>query len=170
MDKMIAVGLVWGTTNAIMRRGALLWDEALKFSSAKQPHPHSTNLAQNIFFSLRNCLKLLSIWQYAIPFIINLSVSVSATFFSILSDAPLSLVVPVTNATTFASTVTSKPSKPFPCVCYAYSLLSRFFSTLSETRRRDAPFPQDRSPAAIFRPFIHLRDGSLFLERTLAVP
>ncbi|KAK2383068.1 transmembrane protein [Trifolium repens] len=102
MDKMIAVGLVWGTTNAIMRCGALLWDEALKFSSAKQPHPHSTNLAQNILFSLRNCLKLLSIWQYAIPFIINLSVS--ATFFSILSNAPLLLVVPVTNATTFAST------------------------------------------------------------------
>jgi multidrug transporter EmrE-like cation transporter len=102
MEKMIAVGLIWGATNAIMRRGALLWDEALKSSSAKQPDPHSTNLAQKIIFSLRNWLKLLSIWQYSIPFIINLSAS--ATFFSILSDAPLSLAVPVTNATTFAST------------------------------------------------------------------
>ncbi|AET05227.1 putative transmembrane family 234 protein [Medicago truncatula] len=100
MEKMIAVGIVWGATNAVMRRGALLWDEALK--SSKQPHPPSTNLSQKISISLRNWLKLLSIWQYSIPFLINLSAS--ATFFSILSDAPLSLAVPVTNATTFAST------------------------------------------------------------------
>ncbi|XP_058732267.1 uncharacterized protein LOC131603847 isoform X2 [Vicia villosa] len=102
MEKMIAVGIIWGATNAIMRRGALLWDEALKSSSAKQPHPQSTNLAQKIAFSLRNWLMLLSIWQYSIPFLVNLSAS--ATFFSILSEAPLSLAVPVTNATTFAST------------------------------------------------------------------
>ncbi|CAI8619769.1 unnamed protein product [Vicia faba] len=102
MEKMIAVGIIWGATNAIMRRGALLWDEALKASSSKQPHPPSTNLARKIAFSLRNWLKLLSIWQYSIPFLVNLSAS--ATFFSILSDAPLSLAVPVTNATTFAST------------------------------------------------------------------
>ncbi|KAH1251715.1 Transmembrane protein 234 [Glycine max] len=99
MEKMIAVGIVWGATNAIMRRGALLWDEALK-SSAK-PHPHST-LCQKMRISVGNWVKLLSIWQYSIPFLINLSAS--ATFFAILSDAPLSLAVPVTNATTFAAT------------------------------------------------------------------
>ncbi|KAH1049472.1 hypothetical protein AAZX31_08G035700 [Glycine max] len=99
MEKMIAVGIVWGATNAIMRRGALLWDEALK-SSAK-PNPHST-LCQKMRISLGNWVKLLSIWQYSIPFLINLSAS--ATFFAILSDAPLSLAVPVTNATTFAAT------------------------------------------------------------------
>ncbi|XP_040871642.1 transmembrane protein 234 homolog isoform X2 [Glycine max] len=99
MEKMIAVGIVWGATNAIMRRGALLWDEALK-SSAK-PHPHST-LCQKMRISVGNWAKLLSIWQYSIPFLINLSAS--ATFFAILSDAPLSLAVPVTNATTFAAT------------------------------------------------------------------
>ncbi|KAK7358350.1 hypothetical protein VNO77_00277 [Canavalia gladiata] len=99
MEKMIAVGVVWGATNAIMRRGALLWDEALK-SSAK-PQPHST-LSQQVLISLGNWLKLLCIWQYSIPFLINLSAS--ATFFAILSDAPLSLAVPVTNATTFAAT------------------------------------------------------------------
>ncbi|XP_027343783.1 transmembrane protein 234 homolog [Abrus precatorius] len=99
MEKMIAVGVVWGATNAMMHRGALLWEEALK-SSAK-PHPHST-LAQKFLISLGNWMKLLSIWQYSIPFLINLSAS--ATFFYILSDAPLSLAVPVTNATTFAAT------------------------------------------------------------------
>ncbi|KAK7369922.1 hypothetical protein VNO80_11970 [Phaseolus coccineus] len=99
MEKMIAVGMVWGATNAIMRRGALLWDEALK-SSAK-PHPHSP-MGQKVRISLGNWFKLLSIWQYSIPFLINLSAS--ATFFAILSDAPLSLAVPVTNATTFAAT------------------------------------------------------------------
>ncbi|XP_052734583.1 uncharacterized protein LOC108347553 isoform X2 [Vigna angularis] len=99
MEKMIAVGMVWGATNAIMRRGALLWDEALK-SSAK-PHPQSS-MGQKMRISLGNWFKLLSIWQYSIPFLINLSAS--ATFFAILSDAPLSLAVPVTNATTFAAT------------------------------------------------------------------
>ncbi|XP_057420443.1 uncharacterized protein LOC130714553 [Lotus japonicus] len=102
MEKMIAVGLVWGATNAIMRRGALLWDQALKSSAAAKPPPSSTTFFHKTLFSLRNWLKLLSIWQYSIPFLINLSAS--ATFFTILSDAPLSLAVPVTNATTFAAT------------------------------------------------------------------
>ncbi|KAL2342545.1 hypothetical protein Fmac_003830 [Flemingia macrophylla] len=99
MEKMIAVGLVWGATNAIMRRGALLWDEALKSSSKPCPH---LSLGQKLRISLGNWLKLLSIWQYSVPFLVNLSAS--ATFFAILSDAPLSLAVPVTNATTFAAT------------------------------------------------------------------
>ena len=99
VEKMIAVGVVWGATNAIMRRGALLWDEALK--SSPKPHPHST-IYQRALLSLRNWLKLLFIWQYSIPFLVNLSAS--ATFFAILSHAPLSLAVPVTNATTFAAT------------------------------------------------------------------
>ncbi|XP_054786631.1 uncharacterized protein LOC129292938 isoform X3 [Prosopis cineraria] len=102
IEKMIAVGLVWGATNAIMRRGALIWDHALKSSSSSKPPRHCTTLPQRCLFSLGNWLKLLSIWQYTIPFLINLSAS--ATFFAILSDAPISLVVPVTNATTFAAT------------------------------------------------------------------
>ncbi|KAL8489805.1 hypothetical protein ACS0TY_025621 [Phlomoides rotata] len=90
VEKMVAVGIVWGATNALMRRGAIIWDEALK--STPQPNmPH-----------LKKWLKLLLIWQYTLPFLINLSAS--ATFFAILSDAPISLAVPVTNATTFAAT------------------------------------------------------------------
>ncbi|KAM5547627.1 transmembrane protein 234 [Rosa sericea] len=98
IEKMIAVGLVWGATNALMRRGALLWDQALKSS---QPQPITAH-HNKVLTSLKKWLKLLSIWQYTIPFSVNLSAS--ATFFAILSHTPISLAVPVTNATTFAAT------------------------------------------------------------------
>uniref|UniRef100_A0A2N9H225 Uncharacterized protein n=1 Tax=Fagus sylvatica TaxID=28930 RepID=A0A2N9H225_FAGSY len=101
VEKMVAVGLVWGATNAIMRRGALLWDQALKSTSTPPPSPQQSHL-HKILASLKNWLTLLSIWQYTVPFFINLSASV--TFFAILSHTPISLTVPVTNATTFAAT------------------------------------------------------------------
>ena len=100
VEKMVAVGLVWGATNAIMRRGALLWDEALK-STSRPPQEQAPPL-HKLIASLKNWLTLLSIWQYSVPFLINLSAS--ATFFAILSHTPISLTVPVTNATTFAAT------------------------------------------------------------------
>ena len=96
MEKMITVGLVWGATNALMRRGALIWDQALKSS---HPPPNTTH---RFLSSLQKWLNLLLIWQYSVPFLINLSAS--ATFFAILSDTPISIAVPVTNATTFAAT------------------------------------------------------------------
>ncbi|KAF3339709.1 uncharacterized protein LOC144548550 [Carex rostrata] len=80
--KMIGVGLIWGATNAFMRRGA-----AISSSSAS---------------SRRGWLGPLLTWQYTIPFLINLSAS--ALFFYLLGGAPISLAVPVTNATTFAAT------------------------------------------------------------------
>ncbi|CAK9172740.1 unnamed protein product [Ilex paraguariensis] len=95
-EKMIVVGLVWGATNALMRRGALIWDQTVKFTS------HSNTTQNPILRTLRNWLNLLWIWQYSVPFLLNLSAS--ATFFAILSDSPISLAVPVTNATTFAAT------------------------------------------------------------------
>ncbi|KAL3532497.1 hypothetical protein ACH5RR_006018 [Cinchona calisaya] len=88
VEKMVAVGLVWGATNALMRKGAIIWDKKIK--SAPQPN------------TLKNWLNLFITWQYSLPFIINLSAS--ATFFAILSETPISLAVPVTNATTFAAT------------------------------------------------------------------
>ncbi|KAE8705840.1 hypothetical protein F3Y22_tig00110415pilonHSYRG00049 [Hibiscus syriacus] len=97
---MLAVGLIWGATNAAMRRGALLWEQYLKSSPAAGVPP--CNFKQRILKSLSDWLTLLLFWQYSIPFLINLSAS--ATFFSILSQAPISLAVPVTNATTFAAT------------------------------------------------------------------
>ncbi|PKI76263.1 transmembrane protein 234 homolog [Punica granatum] len=98
-EKMVAVGLVWGATNALMRRGAVLWDRQLK---SLESSPPPSNRLQKLVASLRNWLNLLLIWQYSVPFLINLSAS--ATFFAILSHTPISLTVPVTNATTFAAT------------------------------------------------------------------
>ncbi|KAE7997350.1 hypothetical protein FH972_001992 [Carpinus fangiana] len=83
-----------------MRRGALLWDEALK-STSRPPQAQAPPL-HKLIASLKNWLTLLSIWQYSVPFLINLSAS--ATFFATLSHTPISLTVPVTNATTFAAT------------------------------------------------------------------
>lgn len=100
VEKMIAVGLVWGATNALMRRGALLWDQSVRRLST--PSSSSLKLHQKLFASLKNWLALLVIWQYTVPFLLNLSAS--ATFFAILSHTPISLAVPVTNATTFAAT------------------------------------------------------------------
>ena len=100
VEKMIAVGLVWGATNALMRRGALLWDQSVKRLSTQSSS--SLKLHQKLFASLKNWLALLVIWQYTVPFLLNLSAS--ATFFAILSHTPISLAVPVTNATTFAAT------------------------------------------------------------------
>ncbi|ONH98042.1 hypothetical protein PRUPE_7G224900 [Prunus persica] len=102
VEKMIAVGLVWGATNALMRRGALLWDQALKSSSSAQAQAQPGRIHHKLLTSIKSWLKLLSIWQYTVPFFVNLSAS--ATFFAILSHTPISLAVPVTNATTFAAT------------------------------------------------------------------
>lgn len=105
VEKMIAIGVVWGATNAIMRRGALIWDQKLKASASKHHQPSNRQLHQRFLRYVKQWLNLLLTWQYSLPFLINLSAS--AAFFSILSDAPISLAVPVTNATTFAATAVS---------------------------------------------------------------
>uniref|UniRef100_M8BTL0 Transmembrane protein 234-like protein n=1 Tax=Aegilops tauschii TaxID=37682 RepID=M8BTL0_AEGTA len=86
---MVAVGLVWGATNALMRRGALVWDRR------SRSLPAGTG-------AVRRWADLLLTWQYSAPFLANLSAS--AAFFRLLGDAPISVAVPVTNATTFAAT------------------------------------------------------------------
>ncbi|KAL5215462.1 hypothetical protein ABZP36_006863 [Zizania latifolia] len=88
---MVAVGLVWGATNALMRRGALFWDRRLRSL------PPSSGIGV-----VRRWAELLVTWQYSVPFLINLSASTA--FFSLLGAAPISVAVPVTNATTFAAT------------------------------------------------------------------
>ena len=93
-EKMIAVGIVWGATNAFMRRGAQIWDEKLRSSRLKEDH--------RILARARRWLDLLLVWQYTIPFVLNLSAS--AAFFYVLSNSPISVAVPVTNAVTFAAT------------------------------------------------------------------
>lgn len=102
MEKMVAVGLVWGATNALIRRGALAWDQRSSSTTESPPLQIQSNLRRKILNSLGNWINLLLFWQYSVPFLINLSAS--ATFFALLSHAPISLAVPVTNATTFAAT------------------------------------------------------------------
>jgi hypothetical protein len=85
---MVAVGLVWGATNALMRRGALVWDRRARASP-------SGGIA-------RRWVALLLTWQYSAPFAANLCAS--ASFFALLGAAPISVAVPVTNAVTFAAT------------------------------------------------------------------
>ncbi|KAG0491073.1 hypothetical protein HPP92_007936 [Vanilla planifolia] len=99
VEKMIVVGLVWGTTNSLMRRGAVLWDQKLR--SAPQPPSGRWRIVALVC----RWIELLLSWQYSVPFIINLMAS--AAFFYILSDSPISVAVPVTNATTFAATAMS---------------------------------------------------------------
>lgn len=97
VEEMVAVGLVWGATNALMRKGALIWDGKIKSATQTSSPAHHPVLE-----TLKNWFNLLLTWQYSLPFVLNLSAS--ATFFAILSDTPISLAVPVTNATTFAAT------------------------------------------------------------------
>ncbi|XP_010493032.1 PREDICTED: transmembrane protein 234 homolog [Camelina sativa] len=100
MEKMVAVGLVWGATNALIRRAALAWDN--RKSSTTESSPPTLQIRRKIMIAIRDWINLLLFWQYSVPFLVNLSAS--ATFFALLSHAPISLAVPVTNATTFAAT------------------------------------------------------------------
>ncbi|XP_064951980.1 uncharacterized protein LOC135605612 isoform X2 [Musa acuminata AAA Group] len=98
VEKMIAVGIVWGATNAVMRRGALVWDRKLQLRSRTPGHRPRGRLLGHVL----RWIDLLLTWQYSVPFLINLSAS--AAFFHMLGGAPISVAVPVTNATTFAAT------------------------------------------------------------------
>ncbi|KAM0053512.1 putative transmembrane family 234 protein [Helianthus debilis subsp. tardiflorus] len=75
IEKMVTAGLIWGATNALMRRGALISDQQLhnKQSSTKNP----------ILKTLIDWFSLILVWQwqYSLPFITNLSAS--TTFFDI---------------------------------------------------------------------------------------
>ncbi|KAI0522926.1 hypothetical protein KFK09_005315 [Dendrobium nobile] len=99
IEKMIGVGLVWGSTNSLMRRGALLWEQKL------QSAPPGSRDQRGVISHVMKWLDLLLLWQYSVPFLVNLSAS--AAFFYILGDSPISVAVPVTNATTFAATAAS---------------------------------------------------------------
>ncbi|KAJ9167847.1 hypothetical protein P3X46_019438 [Hevea brasiliensis] len=89
IEKIVAVGLVWGATNALIRRGALLWDQRpANFLPLPQTLQGSTKSS-----SLQ--LKPYAMFSYF---------GTSATFFALLSNAPISLAVPIANATTFTAT------------------------------------------------------------------
>ncbi|KAK9715367.1 hypothetical protein RND81_06G160300 [Saponaria officinalis] len=94
IEKMIIVGLIWGTTNAFMKKGATKFDT----ESPKSKSPQNGTIVS----LLKNVINLILTWQYSLPLLINLSAS--ATFFALIGHTPISLAVPVTNATTFCAT------------------------------------------------------------------
>lgn len=104
VEILIAVGLVWGVTNAAMRRGAQLWDQKLRGIRGNGGHP-PPRFHQRLLGCVRKWVELLLVWQYSVPFLVNLSASTA--FFYMLGSAPISIAVPVTNAVTFAATAVS---------------------------------------------------------------
>jgi multidrug transporter EmrE-like cation transporter len=97
---LLAIGTVWGITNALLKRGALIADEAKRAAAEAQKQSGSRRSMVASF--LGDWIRLLCVWQYSLPFLLNLSMSV--LFVIKLGDSPITLAVPVTNATTFAVT------------------------------------------------------------------
>ena len=97
---LITIGCVWGLTNALIKRGATIAEkQKLKQKTTNTPK------AKGIRAHVDEWIVMLCVWQYSLPFVINLSAS--ALFFMKLNDAPITLAVPVTNAVTFGATAIS---------------------------------------------------------------
>jgi len=101
VEIMVAIGLVWGTTNALIKRGALISEAEKNKRKLSSPTKRKSGFGWLIDY-IEDWISLLCVWQYSIPFAVNLSAS--AGFFLMLGDTPISLAVPVTNAVTFAAT------------------------------------------------------------------
>ncbi|KAH8931669.1 hypothetical protein BDL97_19G033800 [Sphagnum fallax] len=111
---LMGIGTVWGATNALMKRGALIAAEEKKKKKTEkqqqqqQQKPSSSSSSKKttpatlVWSLLQEWVQRLRVWEYSLPFLLNLSMSV--LFIIKLGDSPITLAVPVTNATTFAVT------------------------------------------------------------------
>ena len=79
------VGIVWGCTNSFIRKGSLA------AVSPAQAKPHQAGWA-----ILDLWVRLLTTWRFFLPQALNVAGSICFTL--LLGAAPLSFVVPVTNA------------------------------------------------------------------------
>lgn len=85
---LIAVALLWGATNPLMKKG-----------SAGIENVSCRNRILQLLFEI----KFLALrWQYAVPFLLNQSGSL--LYYFTLSQADISLAVPLTNSLTFLVT------------------------------------------------------------------
>ena len=84
----IAVALVWGSTNPLLRRGSQGIEKIQKSNRLLQLLAELEFLAFN--------------WRYAVPFLINQSGSV--LYYLTIAGADISLAVPITNSLTFLVT------------------------------------------------------------------
>ncbi|KYQ88230.1 hypothetical protein DLAC_11833 [Tieghemostelium lacteum] len=85
---LVLVGLIWGGTNPLIKRGS-----------------EGVSRVQKSNFLLQILFEFYYLWSrlsYAIPMIINLSGSI--VFFYTLSQTDISLVVPISNSLTFLFT------------------------------------------------------------------
>ena len=84
----LAVALVWGVTNPLLKKGSVGVDNIQCSGRLHQL------LSELWFLALR--------WQYAVPFLINQSGSV--LYYLTIGQADISLAVPITNSLTFLVT------------------------------------------------------------------
>ncbi|CAM6046858.1 unnamed protein product [Sphagnum compactum] len=102
---LLGIGTVWGATNALIKRGALIAEAKKQKAQAGSKHKANSSkktLPTFVWSILQEWIQLLCVWEYSLPFLLNLSMSV--LFVIKLGDSPITLAVPVTNATTFAVT------------------------------------------------------------------
>lgn len=88
----IAVGLLWGVTNPLIKRGS----SGLKTSNDKKT---TKNKLYQTFLELKSILLR---WQYIVPFLLNQSGSL--LYVHALQDSEISLAVPITQSCTFLFT------------------------------------------------------------------
>lgn len=84
----VAVALVWGSTNPLLKRGSQGIEKIHKSNRLLQLLAELGFLASN--------------WRYAVPFLINQSGSV--LYYLTIASADISLAVPITNSLTFLVT------------------------------------------------------------------
>ncbi|CAM6103425.1 unnamed protein product [Calypogeia fissa] len=104
---LLVIGCVWGATNAFIKRGAQIAEQRVRDHKAKDSEFSITRRSLSgatgwLLNFVKEWIQLLSVWEYSIPFLVNLSASV--LFIRALGDSPINVAVPVTNATTFAVT------------------------------------------------------------------
>ncbi|CAI8042589.1 Transmembrane protein 234 homolog [Geodia barretti] len=84
----LAVALVWGTTNPLLKKGSVGVEKIQCRGRLRQL------FAELAFLALR--------WQYVVPFLVNQSGSV--LYYVTIGQADISLAVPITNSLTFLVT------------------------------------------------------------------
>lgn len=87
-----AVGLIWGVTNPLIKRGS----SGQQTSTNKKT---ANNKLLQIIFELKSILLR---WQYIVPFLVNQSGSL--LYVHALQDSEISLAVPITQSCTFLFT------------------------------------------------------------------
>ncbi len=104
---LMGIGIVWGATNALMKWGALIAAEEKRrrrrrrrrSTSSSSSSSKKTTPATLVWSLLQEWVQRLRVWEYCLPFLLNLSLLV--LFVIKLGDSPITLAVPVTNSTTF---------------------------------------------------------------------